>query len=114
MKRKSRKNRRLLSKRLKKLGNYRKGGNVGFDTLITRLQAQGYVLISDFVYERDKNGKEYGWGIAEYSTPEKFFGPAFRETVYGRRPEESYRRLFRHLKELLPQADEAAIRKILK
>ena len=55
----------VLSKRLKYLGNYRKGGNRGFDTVINRLQAQCYVLISDFVYMTDKNGKEYGWGVAE-------------------------------------------------
>ena len=28
----------VLSKRLKELGNYKKGGNKGFDTIITRLQ----------------------------------------------------------------------------
>ena len=104
----------VLSKSLKVLGNYGKGKKGGFDTIITRLEAQGYVLISDFVYERDRTGKEYGWGIAQYSTPEKFFGPSFRETLYNRKPEESYSRIFRHLKELLPGADEAAIRKILK
>jgi hypothetical protein len=35
----------VLSKRLKYLGNYRKGGNKGFDTIITRLQAQGCLSI---------------------------------------------------------------------
>ena len=55
----------ILSKQLKQLGNYKKGGNKGFDTSVTRLQAQGYVLISDFVYSRDKSGKTYGWGVAE-------------------------------------------------
>ena len=104
----------ILSKGLKNLGDYRKGGRTGFDTLITRLQAQGYVLISDFVYERAKDGREFGWGIAQYSTPEKFFGPEFRETVYKRTPEESFERMLRHLQKILPQADEAAIRKILK
>ena len=58
----------VLSKQLKLDGNYRKGGKKGFDTIITRLQAQGYVLISDFVYAKDKVGRPYGWGIAEYST----------------------------------------------
>ncbi len=104
----------VLSKSLKTIGNYRKGGKTGFDTVITRLQAQGYVLISDFVYERDRKGNAYGWGIAEYSTPEKLFGPSFRETLYTRTPQESYGRMLRHLKEMLPQAGEEAIRKILK
>ena len=103
----------ILSKALKNIGDYRKGGRTGFDTVMTRLQAQGYVLISDFVYERNRKGEAYGWGIAQYSTPESFFGPAFRRTVYERTPAESFERIFTHLQKLLPQADEAAIRKIL-
>ena len=55
----------ILTKQLKAIGNYRKGGNKGFDTIITRLQAQCYVVISDFVYAMDKTGRPYGWGIAE-------------------------------------------------
>ena len=104
----------ILSKRLKILGNYRKGGRGGFDTVINRLQAQGYVLISDFVYERNKEGQPYGWGIAQYSTPEQFFGPSFRETVYKRKPEESRERIMEHLQKLFPQADEAALKKVLR
>jgi hypothetical protein len=104
----------VLSKRLKFLGNYRKGGNKGFDTIITRLQAQGYVIISDFRYMIDKNGNEYGWGVAEYSTPEHFMGKSFTDNVYSCTPQESYERLFEHLREILPGADEAAIKKFLK
>ena len=104
----------VLSKRLKYLGNYRKGGNRGFDTVINRLQAQCYVLISDFVYMTDKNGKEYGWGVAEYSTPEQFMGRDFTEKVYQRSPEESYARICEHLHEILPDASDQAIRKLIK
>ncbi len=104
----------ILSKGLKRIGNYCKGGRKGFDTIITRLQAQCYVLTSDFVYERDKNGKTYGWGVAEYTTPEKLFGKEFEDAVYRRTPEESYRRLLEHLCSLFPDVDESMIRKILK
>lgn len=104
----------VLSKDLKQSGNYRKGGKKGFETIITRLQSQCYVVISDFVYQRDKHGKPYGWGVAEYSTPEKFIGKDFTDRVYERTPEESYQRILAHLKELLPDTDEEAIRKILK
>ena len=104
----------VLSKRLKYLGNYRKGGNRGFDTVINRLQAQCYVLISDFVYMTDKNGKEYGWGVAEYSTPEQFMVSDFTEQVYQRAPEESYARICEHLHEILPDASDQAIRKLIK
>lgn len=104
----------VLSKELKEQGNYRKGGKKGFETIITRLQSQCYVVISDFVYQRDKQGKPYGWGIAEYSTPEKFMGDGFTDRVYERTTEKSYQRILVHLKELLPDADEEDIRKILK
>ena len=104
----------VLSKRLKALGNFRKGGNKGFDTVINRLQAQGYVVISDFVYMVDKHGKEYGWGVAEYSTPERFMGKSFTDRVYRRTPEESYARICEHLQKILLDADEQAVRKLLK
>lgn len=104
----------VISKALKAKGNYRKGGRKGFDTMITRLQAECYVLISDFVYATDKTGKSYGWGIAEYSTPEKFFGEDFTSRVYQRSPEESYQRIRGHLHSMFPEIDDKTIRKILK
>lgn len=65
---------RMLSKRLKEALNYHKGGNTGFETCITRLQMQSYVCIADFVYMQDRYGRPYGWGVAEYATPEELFG----------------------------------------
>lgn len=103
----------VLSKHLKYLGNYRKGGNKGFDTMINRLQYQGYVLISDFRYMIDKHGNEYGWGVAEYSTPEHFMGEEFKNAVYVRSPEESLERLMDHFHRILPDASDEAIHRIL-
>lgn len=103
----------VVSKRLKELGDYRKGGRKGFDTSMSRLQAQCYCVISDFVYLTDKRGKQYGWGVAEYSTPEKFMGERFAETVYQRTPEESRRRVLEYLAGLLPDVSESALRKFL-
>ncbi len=103
----------ILSKLLKEKGNYGKDGKKGFDTIITRLQTQCYVTISDFVYETDRNGRKRGWGVAEYSTPERFFGGSFRETVYDRTPEESWLRIFDHLKKLFPDADEDEIEDVI-
>ena len=57
---------------------------------------------------------EYGWGVAEYSTPEHFMGDSFRENVYRYKPEESYEILFEHLRKILPGADETSIKKFLK
>ena len=72
------------------------------------------IIYSNFVYLKDKKGKAYGWGVAEYSTPEKFMGDKFTDMVYQREPEESYRLILEHLKKMLPQASEEQIKKILK
>ncbi len=104
----------VRSKELKKIGDYGKGGRKGFDTMITRLQKQCYVIVSDFRYEVDKAGNEYGWGVAEYSTPEKYLGRKFTEAVYKRTPEESYERILKHFQKILPGCDLKEIEKILK
>lgn len=103
----------VLSKTVKAMGDYRKGGRTGFDTSVTRLQRQCYVVISDFVYALDRYGQRYGWGTAEYSTPEKLFGEAFTSKVYSRDPGESGEIVAARLRSLLPDADEKTIQKIL-
>ena len=102
----------LLSKELKRAGGYGKNGRKGFDTSINRLQAQCFVVISDFVYQTDRFGREYGWGIAEYSTPEKLIGEELYR-MYEKSPQESYERLLEHFKELLPRTPEEDIRRFL-
>ena len=111
----------ILSKELRRTGGYaysgrwqKTEGKKGFDSSITRLQEQCYVLISDFVYTLDKNGNRRGWGVAEYSTPEKHLGGSFAAAVYAREPKESYERLFEHLVRLFPEAPEAELKKFLK
>ena len=103
----------VLSTYLKRLGGYKKEGRTGFDTSITRLQAQGYVIANDFVYAVDRKGRTYGWGTAEYTTPEKFWGAEFADRVYQRSPEESRQRLLERLSMLFPRQKEAALRKFL-
>ena len=104
----------VISKKLKELGDYRKGGTKGFDTVMNRLQAQCYVITSDFVYMKDKHGKPYGWGVAEYSTPEKFMGKEFSEKVYRCPPAESYERILRHFEKLFPAARTETLKKFIK
>ena len=111
----------LLSKALRAAGGYgysgrfgKAEGKKGFDSSLTRLQELCYVTTSDFVYSIDKHGNRHGWGVAQYTTPEKFFGEAFSERVYQRSPEESRERLLGHLRSLLPHAPEAALIKFLR
>lgn len=104
----------ILSKVLKELHNYRKGGNKGFDAIITRLQMQSYVCIGDFVYMQDKLGGYYGWGVAQYTTPEHFFGYDYVTSAYSTDPAVSKRKIIQFLKKLLPAATEGQILKLIK
>lgn len=111
----------VLSKELRQSGGYayngrwqKTGGRKGFDTTITRLQEQCYVIISDFVYSLDKYGRTKGWGVARYDTPERWFGESFTERVYRRSPEESYDRLLSLLRDYFPNTDENILKRILK
>ena len=104
----------ILSRELKRLRNYRKGGNTGFDTVITRLQMQTYITIGDFVYMKDKFDRPYGWGVAEYTTPEALFGYDFVASAYRRKPEESKERILAHLRGILPEAGEEQLLKLLR
>ncbi len=104
----------LLSKELKRLCNYGKDGKKGFDTIITRLQMQTYVTIGDFVYMQDKFGQPYGWGVAQYTTPEAQFGYDFVTSAYRKDPAESKADILAHLKRILPDADEAQLLKLMK
>ena len=110
----------VLSKDLRQLGGYaytgrrqKSEGKKGFDPAVTRLQEQCYVIIRDFVYTIDKHGVRRGWGVAQYSTPEKEMGDDFSEKVYLRTPEESYERLMEHLVRLFPEASETALKRFL-
>ena len=104
----------MTSKELKYLLGYGKEAKKGFDPLVARLQMQTYLVISDFVYQRDKYGLPYGWGVAQYASPERLFGEDFADEAYARPPEESYARILTHLSALLPHADEKQLIKLLK
>ncbi|MGN0214100.1 MAG: hypothetical protein ACI4AH_04745 [Muribaculaceae bacterium] len=83
-----------------------------FDAFITRLEMAGYVVIEDFVYPRSRQGKQYGWGWALLTTPERLFG---REACFPDcSPEESYERLAANLQKLFPDAGNEFIRFVLK
>ena len=83
-----------------------------FDAYVSRLQMGTYIVTEDFVYPVDKHGREYGFGWSLLTTPERLLG---REACRCERaPEDSYQRMADHLSQLLPNATEMQVRKILK
>ena len=70
------------------------------------------IVTQDFVYPRDKQGREYGWGLSLLTTPEQLLGPG--ASLCDRTPEESHQRMLAHLHDLLPEATEKQLLKLLK
>lgn len=83
------------------------------DKYLTRLQMQTYIVNSDFLYGKDKNGKSYGWGTAEFSTPEHLYGDVPRR-CYGISPADSYTAIFDHLKGIFKDCNEKVLHGLLK
>lgn len=83
-----------------------------FDMFVTRMQMGCRIVTEDFVYPTDKHGHEYGWGWSLLTTPELLYG---RESCQcDRMPQESFERLFLHFRQLLPEATDKQIMKLLK
>ena len=82
-----------------------------FDSYITRLQMACRIITEDFVYPQDRHGKEYGWGWSLLTTPEQLLG---RDACHCERsPEESYQRLLAHFQQILPEASQKQIERLI-
>ena len=75
---------------------------------------QTYVNTADFVYMRDKHGNPYGWGVAEYTTPEAMFGDDCISKAYSRDPEKSRADIIGHLENILKAPDKKILYKLIK
>lgn len=83
-----------------------------FDSYVTRLQMSCRIVTEDFVYPKDKHGREYGWGWSLLTTPEQFYGKDICRCP--RTPEESLERILTHFRNILPEASEKEILRLLK
>ena len=82
-----------------------------FDGYVTRLQMACRIITEDFVYPTDRHGHEYGWGWALLTTPEQLLG--IDGSRCERMPEESYERLKAHFRQIVPQATDAQIVRLI-
>ena len=82
-----------------------------FDSYVTRLQMQCRIVTEDFVYPRDRHGREYGWGWSLLTTPEHLLGKDMCES--DNTPEQSRQLIAEHLRHILPTASESQIYKII-
>lgn len=82
-----------------------------FDGYITRLQMACRIITEDFVYPLDKHNNEYGWGWSLLTIPEQLLGRDMCQSPYS--PDESYQRLLTHFQNILPNASDKQIEKLI-
>ena len=78
---------------------------ISLEPILTRLMMGLHVVIADFEYNRDRHGNPYGWGVARYVIPETLYG----RLDAGCAPEESFAKIYRHLRGMFPDAPERKI-----
>ncbi len=81
------------------------------DSVLTKLQMKGMIVVADFEYDMGKNGKPYGWGKARYSTPEILYADWFKMPEES--PEESRAAIIEHLQKLSPETDIKILKRIV-
>ena len=78
------------------------------------MDPSGFVVLADFQYSVTKEGAPYGWGNAVLELADRWLGESGCTLPERRAPKESFERMIRHLRALLPEADEQMLRKELK
>lgn len=103
--------RELYSFDVKKMAGFGKGGEKNFDGVITELQMQGYIVTRDFRRRRrKKDGVEYGWPIAVYTTPENLWDYETVSSAYKEEPQISYSRIVEQVNKEFPDATDKQLR----
>ena len=103
----------LLSSELKEKAGFGRNGEKNFEGVLTALQMQTYLLMSDFRQMRNKRGEGYGWHLAVLKTPETKWGYDFVGSRYAEKPETSWETIRNQVLKYYPDADSREIQKML-
>ena len=103
----------ILSTDLKKQTGFGKGGEKNFPGIITQLQMKTYLVISGFHRRENKRGEEYGMPVSIMLPPESIWGYETVTAAYTEKPRVSWERLIERVGKQYPDADEAAIIRLI-
>ncbi len=104
----------LPSNELKAAAGFVKGGEKGFEGVLTQLQMQTYLTVKSFQRRTNKKNEEYGWPVANYCTSERLFGEEYVRSAYTLNPMEAKQKILLRVKEYLPEADLSEIDKVIR
>lgn len=104
----------ILTTDLKKIAGFGKGATFkNFQGVVTGLMMQTYLVTVDFHRRENKRGEEYGMPVSVMLPPEAVWGYEQVTSAYAEAPEVSKKRLYDRVRELYPQADDAAVVKLI-
>jgi hypothetical protein len=103
----------IFSNEMKAKGGFGKGGEKGFDGTVCDLQMLTYLTVRDFRQRKNKNGENYGWPIAVYTTPDNLYGYKHVISEYKNSPADSGKAIADHITDVYPIATKAQIKKLL-
>lgn len=109
----ARSDRPLFAFELRREAGFGKEGFSGFEQTIASLQHRCYLLVHGFARKRDRFGKEYGWNVNVYDTPERRFGADFIERAYAEDPSDSLDALLSLSLAAFPSLDPSALRTLI-
>ncbi len=103
----------ILSTELKKKAGFGKGGEKNFPGIVTGLQMQTYLVITDFHRRVNKRGDEYGMPVSVLLPPEAIWGYETVTSAYTESPADSWDRIAKRILEQFPGADDCVIAKLI-
>ena len=103
----------ILSTELKKRAGFGKDGEKNFPGIVTGLQMQTYLVITDFRRRKSRQGRKYGMAVSVLQPPEAVWGYEAVTRCYSEPPAVSWERIVSRIRECFLGAKEEDIVKLI-
>lgn len=99
---------------LKRYSGFGKDGEKNFNGILTELQMQTYLIVTDFRKKVSRKGLEYGMPIGILTMPENLWGYDEVTSAYREDPDTSREKVYAKVMDSFPQASMEKLKKLLK
>ncbi len=103
----------ILSTDLKKRAGFGKGGEKNYPGIVTGLQMQTYLVITDFHRRVNKRGEAYGMPVSVLLPPEAVWGYETVTAAYNEKPAQSWDRIAERVLQYYPDAKETDLIRLI-
>lgn len=104
----------IPSNELKAAAGFGKGGEKGFEGVMTALQMQTYITVRNFHKRSNKKNETYGWSVASYSLSEHLFGRDYVKSEYHLGASKAKEVIVSQIKSKYPNATDKTIEKVIR